>query len=115
MEPTAQQHENLRRLRSIPLAIVCGREREARQISDSLRLSSRDFLRGDDVAEVYNGHIFRLGKMRLKSGDQLSFYITSNPNQGLQSFGTRIAILFSILRPVYAIHAGVCAGLAGIP
>ncbi|KAF3400911.1 hypothetical protein DPV78_005758 [Talaromyces pinophilus] len=40
-------------------------------------------------------------------------YITSYTRQGIQSFATQSAALFSILRPEYALHVGVCAAISG--
>ena len=44
---------------------------------------------------------------------ELPYYITAASRHGIQSFAVEAAVLFSILQPEYAIHAGTCAALGG--
>lgn len=98
----------LRRLRSCPLAIICGKPEEIPAIAK--KLDASDVIHGASVDGVNNGHIFYLGKIQFKGEKILRFYVTSSLKQGLVHFSIHASALFSILRPRYAIHAGVCAG-----
>jgi hypothetical protein len=103
---------NLRLLKSYPLCIICARPAEAQTIANEMGAIQR--IQGIDVEEVHNGHTFYLGEMPISGQDKpLSYYITSSLRQGMMNFATHAGILFSILRPRFAIHAGVCAGYDG--
>lgn len=110
--PTAKESKsNLRRLRSRPVCIICGRAAEALQIAKSLGIDGEKHrLSGHDVSMVRDGHTFYLGEFTLASGDVLKYYITSSLRQGIQSFSVSAALLINTLEPRFILHAGVCAG-----
>jgi hypothetical protein len=95
----------LRLLRNRPLCIICGRPAEAEAIAKELGIIDNR-LTGRQVEEIHDGHTFYLGSFDLQ--ENLEYYITSSLRQGIQSFATHASILFHVLRPRYAIHAGVC-------
>ncbi|EXK76430.1 hypothetical protein FOQG_18827 [Fusarium oxysporum f. sp. raphani 54005] len=43
----------------------------------------------------------------------MPYYVTSSSRQGIQTFGVEAATLFSVLKPRYALHVGVCAAISG--
>ncbi|KAK0940834.1 hypothetical protein LTR48_005676 [Friedmanniomyces endolithicus] len=98
----------LRRLRSCALAIFCGKPEEITIIATEL--GARERISGTAVDGVDNGHIFHIGKMEFVGGKKLGFYVTSSLRQGLVPFAIATGALISVLRPRFAIHAGVCAG-----
>ncbi|KAK4506216.1 hypothetical protein PRZ48_004181 [Zasmidium cellare] len=102
----------LRRLRNCALAIICARPKEATIISSMLKTSTT--ISGDNVDGVDNGHEFMLGEMKIVTGkattQKLKFYVTSSLSQGLVPFAISAGALISVLRPRFAIHAGICAG-----
>ncbi|KAK0946345.1 hypothetical protein LTR29_002107 [Friedmanniomyces endolithicus] len=98
----------LRRLRSCALAIFCGKPEEITIIATEL--GAKDRISGTAVDGVDNGHIFHIGKMEFVGGKKLGFYVTSSLRQGLVPFAIAAGALISVLRPRFAIHAGVCAG-----
>ncbi|KAH8693402.1 nucleoside phosphorylase domain-containing protein [Phaeosphaeriaceae sp. PMI808] len=102
----------LRLLRNRPLCIICGRPGEADEIAETLGIKNNR-ITGDEVMKVNNGYTFYTGSFTLKSGEELEYYVTSSLRQGIQSFTVCASVLFSILRPRFAIHAGVCAGYKG--
>jgi hypothetical protein len=106
---TPQPDSKLRLLRR-PLCIICGRPAEAEAIAKALGIDG-DRILGREVEEIHDGHTFYLGSFHLgeKGEEKLDYYITSSLRQGIQSFTIHASILFHILRPRYAIHAGVCA------
>lgn len=99
--------EELRRLQSRPLCIICGRPAEAEAIAKEFGIEKNRFS-GHEVDKVNNGHTFFTGSLDIK-GVTLEYYVTSSIRQGIQSFTIHSSILFHILRPRFAIHAGVCA------
>ncbi|OCK80316.1 purine and uridine phosphorylase [Lepidopterella palustris CBS 459.81] len=108
MSLAKQQNPNLRQLRNRPVCIICGRPSEAEAIAQALGVFENR-LAGDEVDEVNDGHTFYLGSFKLQDGE-LEYYITSSLRQGIQSFTVNASVLFSILRPRFVVHAGVCAG-----
>ena len=106
MAPTTP---NLRVLRSRPLCIMCARAAEAEEIAKALGIEENR-ITGHEVQKVNDGYTFYLGSFNLPSGEELKYYVTSSLRQGIQSFTVNASILFSILRPRFVIHAGVCAG-----
>lgn len=104
-----QSDSKLRLLRR-PLCIICGRPKEAEEIAKALGIEENRVL-GREVEGINDGHTFFLGSFDLgdKRAEKLDYYITSSLRQGIQSFTIHASILFHILRPRYAIHAGVCA------
>lgn len=111
MSTDKESRSNLRRLRSRPVCIICGRPAEAQQIARALGIDDEKHrLSGHDVSMVRDGHTFHLGEFKLPSGDILKYYITSSLRQGIQSFAVSAAILFNTLSPRFVLHAGVCAG-----
>jgi len=99
---------NLRNLRNRPLCIICGRPGEAEEIAKALGIFGNK-IQGDEIDKVADGHTFYLGSFQIQKG-KLDYYVTSSLRQGIQSFTVYTAVLFSILLPRFAIHAGVCAG-----
>lgn len=103
------QNPNLRRLCNRPVCIICGRPAEAETIAKALGIYENR-IHGHDIQKVKDGYTFYLGAFKLPSGGELEYYVTSSLRQGIQSFTINAAILFSILRPRFVIHTGVCAG-----
>jgi hypothetical protein len=104
----------LRLLKSRPLCIICAKSQEARTIAETLDITG-DLISGHDIPEIDNGHNFYLGTFTWGSGEKqrkLEYYVTSSLWQGIQAFATSVGILFHVLRPQFAVHAGVCAGYA---
>ncbi|KHO00249.1 Phosphorylase superfamily protein [Metarhizium album ARSEF 1941] len=112
MAPTDHEsRSNLRRLRSRPVCIICGRPAEAQQLAHALGIDDEKHrLSGHDVSMVRDGHTFHLGEFELPSGDVLKYYITSSLRQGIQSFAVSAALLLNTLSPRFVLHAVVCAG-----
>ena len=98
----------LRKLRSCPLAIICGKPEEITTIA--ARLGAEEKIYGTAIEGIDNGHIFHLGKMTLAGSKALRFYVTSSLRQGPIPFAIAAGNLITVLRPRFAIHAGVCAG-----
>ncbi|KAH8647849.1 phosphorylase superfamily protein [Xylariales sp. PMI_506] len=106
-----ESNSNLRRLRSRPVCIVCGRPSEAREIAKALGIEGKKHrLSGHDVSMVKDGHTFYLGEFQINPKETLKYYITSSLRQGIQSFTINAAILLNLLQPRFVLHAGVCAG-----
>jgi len=102
-------NSNLRKLRSRPLCIICGRPREAEEIAKALGIEGHTHrLQGHEVSGM-QGHTFYLGAFTLASGEKFPYYITSSLRMGIQSFTVHAALLFNTLRPRFVIHSGVCA------
>lgn len=111
MPNTKESNSNLRRLRSSPVCIICGRPAEAQRIAQALGIDDDAHrLGGHQVSMVRDAHTFYLGEFKLASGDNLKYYITSSLRQGIQSFAVSAAILINTLSPRFVLHAGVCAG-----
>ncbi|KAH9209898.1 hypothetical protein DL95DRAFT_476159 [Leptodontidium sp. 2 PMI_412] len=113
--PTQLQISNLKTLRSCKLCIICAKSAEATTVKTSLFLKTK--ISGKDVAELppgSSGQDFYLGSLTLKDSDSdsLSYYVTSTSRQGIQSFAAQSAALFSVLKPTYAVHVGVCAAIS---
>jgi len=100
---------NLRKLRNIPVCIICGRPAEALEIAKAFGIN-RKVLHGHQVQKVKDGHTFYIGEFNLENGEKLKYYITSSLRQGIQSFTVAAALLFNTLNPRFVVHAGVCAG-----
>ncbi|KIW65953.1 hypothetical protein PV04_08166 [Phialophora macrospora] len=98
----------LRRLRSCPLAIVCGKPEEIPIIAK--KLCATTTIPGSSVPGISKSHSFKLGQIEFYNGKTLKFYVTSSLKPGLMYFSISASSLFSILQPRFAIHAGVCAG-----
>ena len=94
-----------------PLCIICGRPAEAEAIAVALGAYNTR-VNGRDIDEIHDGHTFYLGSFGTEE-KKLDYYITSSLRQGIQSFSIHASILFHILRPRYAVHAGVCAAYSG--
>lgn len=88
---------------------MCGRPGEAEEIAKTLGIENNR-ITGDEVMKVNNAYTFYIGSFKLESGEELQYYVTSSLRQGIQSFTVCASVLFSILRPRYVIHAGICAG-----
>jgi hypothetical protein len=102
----------LRLLKCRPLCIICAKPQEAQLIAKTLQIT-KDHISGHDIPEINNGHNFYLGTFSWGTGDKkrnLEYYVTSSLRQGIQAFSTHVGILFHVLRPQFAVHAGVCAG-----
>lgn len=99
----------MRLLRDRPLCIICGRPGEAEEIAKAFGIK-KNRITGDEVMKVNNAYTFYTGSFKLQSGEDLPYYVTSSLRQGIQSFTVCASVLFSILRPRYVIHAGICAG-----
>jgi hypothetical protein len=109
MEATTSK---LRLLKSRPLCIICAKPQEAAIIAETLQIT-KDHISGHDIPEINDGHNFYLGTFEIGEGQKkrrLEYYVTSSLRQGIQAFATHVGILFHILRPQFAVHAGVCAG-----
>ncbi|KAH7075153.1 hypothetical protein FB567DRAFT_632698 [Paraphoma chrysanthemicola] len=99
----------LRFLSRRPLCIICARPTEAVVISKHLG-TGKNRIAGDQVEGINNGYTFYYGSFTLESKEELAYYVTSTLEQGIQSFTVQASIIFSVLRPQYVIHAGVCTG-----
>jgi hypothetical protein len=106
--PNNESNPNLRNLTNRPLCIICGRPGEAEEIAKALGIFDSK-IQGDSVDQVADGHVFYTGSFEIKGGF-LDYYVTSSLRQAIQSFTVNAAVLFSILKPRFAIHAGICAG-----
>ena len=103
---------NLRRLQGCSLCIICGKPAEAKIIAQELDADER--LSGFDIQGVNDKHTFYIGTIPLTEGRKLEYYVTSSIRQGLVHFSTPASLIFQILRPRFAIHAGVCAGYSEV-
>jgi hypothetical protein len=76
------------------------------------QLGARTTINGYLVDQIAAGHNFYLGTL---STDPIKFpyYITSTTRQGIQSFAAQSAALFSVLKPDFVLHVGVCAAISG--
>jgi hypothetical protein len=110
MELSDTQRINLRELRAVPLCIITAKREEAELLQKALGPSTH--ILGHDVAFVENHHDFWKGKVELRDGKYMDYYVTHCTRQGIQTFAVEAAALFSILKPKFAIHAGVCAAIA---
>lgn len=108
-----QAHEsNLKTLQSCKLCIICAKAAEAEIVRQ--HFCTRTKISGMDVACLPIGCArldFYVGSFALTKGGSLSYYVTSTSRQGIQSFASQTAILFSILKPKFAVHVGVCAAI----
>lgn len=102
--------KNLEALRACTLCIICAKSNEAATVKD--QLGTKSTITGDLVDQIDPGHQFYLGLLQTETG-HLSYYVTSCTRQGIQSFAAQSAALFSILKPTYALHVGVCAAISG--
>lgn len=100
--------DNLRKLRNCALCIICGNPREAEIIAKEMEAIEE--INGSSVYGVNKNHTFYIGTLHLNENKKLNYYITSSLRQGLMHFATHAGILFQLLRPRFAIHAGCCAG-----
>jgi len=111
LESDEDRSSNLRKLRSRPVCIICGRPAEALEIAKVFGISrNQNRLHGHQVQKIKDGHTFFLGEFTLAGGEKLKYYITSSLRQGVQSFTVAAALLFNTLNPRFVVHAGVCAG-----
>ncbi|KFZ24679.1 hypothetical protein V502_00842 [Pseudogymnoascus sp. VKM F-4520 (FW-2644)] len=109
-----QQIANLKTLKSCQLCIICAKSTEAIVVKEKLFLDQK--ISGRYVAELPPGSIgqeFYLGSFTLNDGNRLSYYVTNTSRQSIQSFATQASALFTVLKPTYAIHVGVCAAISG--
>jgi hypothetical protein len=107
------QISNLRTLRSCGLCIICAKSDEAEVVKKKWFLKNQ--IAGRDVAELsseFKGHEFFTGTFKLDTGKALSFYLTYTSRQGIQSFAAEAAVLFTILKPTYAVLVGTCAAIS---
>lgn len=102
--------KNLEVLRACRLCIICAKAEEAIAVKN--QLGAKLMITSELIDCVGPGYQFYLGLLKTKK-DDLSYYITSCTRQGIQSFATQSAALFSILGPEYALHVGVCAAISG--
>ena len=102
--------KNLAILQSYRLCIICAKTTEAEIVKKQLKATQT--IPGHLVKGIASGHDFSLGVIKTKDGE-LPYYITAVSRQGIQSFAVEAAVLFSVLQPEYAIHAGTCAALGG--
>jgi hypothetical protein len=100
--------KNLATLQSCRLCIICAKTTEAEIVKN--QLGTTQTIPGHLVDGVAPGHDFYLGVFKTDHGE-IPYYITATSRQGIQTFAVEVATLFSILRPEYAIHTGVCAAL----
>lgn len=105
-----QKVDNLTLLQSRRLCIICAKSTEAEIVRTQFQTTQK--IPGHLVHGIAPGHDFHLGVMRTDAGE-LPYYITAASRQGIQGFAVEAAVLFSILQPEYAVHAGTCAALGG--
>lgn len=105
----ALRENNLRRLRACKLCIIAAKDTEAEAFVEELSLTRR--IEGEDVDDIARGHFFDLGEFDV-GGKKLQYYVTNATRQGIQSFATQAASLFSLLKPKLAVHIGACAAIA---
>jgi hypothetical protein len=116
---TLLQLNNFRTLKSCRLCVICAKSDEAELIRTRWQLASS--IHGRDVAnlpKVFQGREFFPGTFELDRPNEdndrtLSFYLTYTSRQGIQSFASEAAALFTVLKPTYAVLVGCCAALAG--
>lgn len=104
--------KNLGALVACQLCIICAKPREAITLAREFNLEtiiSSDLVDGISQGQRLDFHIgsFTLGN------SSIPYYVTSTSRQGIQTFGIEAATLFSILKPRYALHVGVCAAISG--
>jgi hypothetical protein len=108
----AASHESkshLRMLKKRPLCIITARSAEAAVLTRTFGIVD-SIIYGHEVPDISDSHKFYLGSFPVKDGNKLDYYITCGSRQSIQSFVIDAAILLHVLRPRFAIHAGVCAG-----
>jgi hypothetical protein len=111
----ASVKSKLRLLRSRPLCIICAKPEEVQVFARNLQIQN-DHISSADIPELGDGYDFFLGTFRIISKKKdvearnLEYYLTSPVRQGIQTFAIQAGTLFHILRPRFAVHAGVCAG-----
>ncbi|KAK4139141.1 nucleoside phosphorylase domain-containing protein [Dichotomopilus funicola] len=99
-------------LRACRLCIICAKPREANTLVESYHLGLGTKISGDHVDGIPERHDFHVGEFELKDGSKVSYYVTNTSRQGIQTFAMESATLFSILKPEFAIHVGVCAAIS---
>jgi hypothetical protein len=99
---------NLAILRECKLCIIAAKPQEAAVLVDELALTNR--IDGNAVHQIAAGHQFYLGLFDGRQG-QIPYFVTYGTRQGIQTFATQAATLFSLLQPQYALHVGVCAAI----
>lgn len=114
LEIEEQRRFNLQQLQDRKLCIICAKSDEANIVKDQLGAMTK--IEGHLVDRITQargepGHDFYLGALSSEN-DDIPYYITSTTRQGIQSFGVQTAALFTILKPRYAVHVGVCAAIA---
>jgi 16S rRNA U1498 N3-methylase RsmE len=109
MQQSLQQFRILRELRAIPLCIITAKQEEAELIQRYMKALRR--ISGDEVAYVDPQHTFWKGTIELKENKEIEFYVTHCTRQAIQTFAVEATSLLGLLKPKYAIHAGVCASL----
>lgn len=102
---------NTETLRSCQLCIICARAQEADAVVERLALNTA--IEGRLVDDTTKGQMFHIGTFSGMDGKEIPFYVTNTTRQGLQSFATQASSLFTLLKPDYAIHVGVCAAITG--
>ncbi|KAF4427461.1 Phosphorylase superfamily protein, partial [Fusarium austroafricanum] len=103
---------NLETLQACPLCIICAKPREAITLAREFNLETK--ISSDLVDGIPDGQRldFHIGSFTLDNSS-IPYYVTSPSRQGIQTFGIEAATLFSILKPRYALHVGVCAAISG--
>ncbi|GAQ47335.1 hypothetical protein G647_01848 [Aspergillus niger] len=106
----------IRLLKSRPLCIICAKPQEVQIVARTLQIT-KDHISSSDIPELGDGYDFYLGTFNIISKDggearSLEYYVTSPYRQGIQTFSIQAGTLFHVLRPQFAVHAGVCAGYA---
>lgn len=92
------------------LCIIAEKSEELAIFRECFRLDEK--IVGSDIPDVSNAYEFWLGSFLIGNGQQLPFYITCCSSQRIQTFATESTSLFKTLKPKYAIHVGVCAGMS---
>lgn len=103
---------NLETLQTCPLCIICAKPREAITLARGFNLETK--ISSDLVDGIPDGQRldFHIGSFTLDNSS-IPYYVTSPSRQGIQTFRIEAATLFSILKPRYALHVGVCAAISG--
>jgi hypothetical protein len=98
--------------RNIPLCIICAKDEELANFVSKWNLGSK-VVQGDQVSSILKNNKFYVGAFDISSEEgkkEIPFYLTCCSKQGIQTFAVEATAMFSILKPIYAIHTGVCAG-----
>lgn len=96
-------------LRNRALCIIAAKPEELAILKKCFNLV--DQVSRSMIPNVKGFHQFWLGSFPIRNGQQLPFYLTCCSRQGIQTFSIESTTLFNALKPKYALHIGVCAGM----